>query len=458
MGEGGEGHGPRKEFFFALSGNSLKLMFEFHRGTGEYWFNAYANDLSDEKRRCFRSFGKLLALALANRCKISFTLPVLFFDVLLHRDDFVPSLEDLQGLDSGLHASLKKCLKMKDADFKALKDVEGLSSSMGRADYVFSQVKSIMAPEALGEVRNGFWGLTSGASLQGCSAWDIRQILCPTEMQSGKIDIRKIFAVTVEEEMADVQVFVDSFWSVVDGLTPAEKKRFLVFVTGIDMPPEPGTERLIIQLPFSAFSKDEHIEMLSKLPQAHTCSNTIEVPNYYEALIESGKIGEDPSLKVIATELKKVLGEKLRMAINESMGYELDAIETEAGPVHNHSANQAAGDPAPFPKPSSAEARQEEVMKTEKASSKFSGRSALGSGDLVYHPLPVDPFCSIKAVMDSGRYVNSPGISHITDQHVTSSHGNSITQGSPQGIDDFLKDLDDVMQPLQTGIAPVAVH
>jgi hypothetical protein len=164
--EGGEGHGPRKEFFVAMSANSLKLMFDFHRGTGEYWFNAYANDLSDEKRKCFRSFGKLLALALANRCKISFSLPVMFFNLLLRRDDFVPSLEDLQGFDSALHSSLKKCLKMKDLDFKALKEVEGLSESMGRAGYVQDQIKSFMTPEALTQVRNGFWCLVSSASLK----------------------------------------------------------------------------------------------------------------------------------------------------------------------------------------------------------------------------------------------------------------------------------------------------
>eukprot|EP00746_Dinoflagellata_sp_MGD_P144432 gnl/MRDRNA2_/MRDRNA2_77173_c0_seq1.p1 gnl/MRDRNA2_/MRDRNA2_77173_c0~~gnl/MRDRNA2_/MRDRNA2_77173_c0_seq1.p1 ORF type:complete len:898 (+),score=172.77 gnl/MRDRNA2_/MRDRNA2_77173_c0_seq1:102-2795(+) len=447
--EGGEGHGPRKEFFIAVSANSLKLMFDFHRGTGDHWFNAYANDLSDDKRRCFQNFGKLLALALANRCKISFTLPVMFFTLLLRRDDFVPSLEDIQGFDSALHASLKKCLKMKDADFKALKDTEDLPSTMSRADYVSDQIRSLMTPEALKETRSGFWELVSGASLQGFSAWDIRQALCPVEKQTGNINIRKIFTVVVEEEMADVQVFADTFWSVVDGLTPAEKQRFLVFVTGVEMPPEPGTERLIIQLPFSAFSKDEHIEMLSKLPQAHTCSNTIELPNYYESLVESGKFGEDPSQKVIATELKKILGEKLRLAINETTGYELDATETDNAPAVQ---GYAAGGQPIFPHSGSAEVRQAVAPKLgtrpAETEGKFSSRSMITS-DISQSP----PWESVKQfkTSDSSQGASSPS-TDIPDRNTTSSNGNrsnSVSPGPAQGIDDFLKDLDDVMQPLE---------
>lgn len=207
------------------------------------------------------------------------------------------------------------------------------------------------------------------------------------------------------------------------------------------MPPEPGTERLIIQLPFSAFSKDEHIEMLSKLPQAHTCSNTIEIPNYYEALIDSGKLGNNPSDKVVAAELKKVLGEKLRMAINETTGYELDAIDAEAGLAHEHSASG----PPPFPKSSPVEEIQEVGAKTEN-DQKLSPFSVDPVRDI---RTPVDPVHDIKTPLDSGRCTSSPSITNIPERCITSSNG----QGSPQGIDDFLKDLDDVMQPLDTEIA-----
>jgi len=59
------------------------------------------------------------------------------------------------------------------------------------------------------------------------------------------------------------------------------------------------------------------------LPQAHTCTNTLELPNYHDALIETGKFAEGEALE---KELQRLLGEKLRMAIRETGSYELDAI------------------------------------------------------------------------------------------------------------------------------------
>merc|ERR1719387_447182 len=154
-------------------------------------------------------------------------------------------------------------------------------------------------------------------------------MICPAEKPVKDIDIRQIFKVVIEDDMAECAPFVDAFWSVVDSLTLAEKRLFLVFVTGVEMPPEPGTERLVIQFPFSAFSQEEHVAMLSMLPQAHTCTNTLELPNYYEALQESGTLPEDCAPKVLTAELKRLLGEKMRVAIRESAGYELDAIEPQ---------------------------------------------------------------------------------------------------------------------------------
>lgn len=310
-------------------------LFEFHRGTGLHWFGAYANELDSGShaqtlRNQFVTFGKLLALALANCCKISFSLPVIFFRLLLASETSV-ALDDLQGFDDVLHASLKKCLKMGQAEFTSLLQVDGLPSSTKREEYVANQVKSILMPEAMQEVRKGFWSLAQRTHLGGIGATDLRQIVCPMESSSTNIDIRKIFKVVMEEEMSECQLFVDVFWSVIDDFSLAEKRSFLRFVTGLEAPPEPGTERLVIELPFSAFSKDEHMAMLSMLPQAHTCTNTLELPNYHDALRHSGIMSDGQSQEVLAAELHRVLSEKLRLAINETGSYELDAVEPEGG-------------------------------------------------------------------------------------------------------------------------------
>jgi len=146
--------------------------------------------------------------------------------------------------------------------------------------------------------------------------------------------------------MAECTAFVEAFWHVVDGLSPEEKKMFLLFVTGIETPPEPGTEQLVIQLPFSAFSQDEYVSMLSMLPQAHTCTNTLELPNYHEALLESGRATEGSDLNAA---LRRLLGEKLRLAISETSGYELDGGFAEGGAPSSPVTPQAAAAVPPLP-------------------------------------------------------------------------------------------------------------
>lgn len=312
---------------------ALLPLFEFHRGSGQHWFSAYASELEHHNhgtslRLRYNTFGKLLLLAVANRCKISFSLPMLFFRLLLHSDT-VMVLSDLKGFDDDLLSSLKKCQKMNVSQFKSLKEVEDLPAEMTREDYVAEKVKETFTPQAMQEIRKGFWSLTEFSCFKDVSPYDLRQIICPTDNVGDDIDIRHIFKVVMEDEMAECKLFADTFWSVIGSFTLEEKKLFLRFVTGLEAPPEPGTERLLIELPFSAFSRDEHIAMLDMLPQAHTCSNTLELPNYHDALKESGRVVEDDNGNgegTLESELRRLMDEKLRMAIRETASYELDAV------------------------------------------------------------------------------------------------------------------------------------
>jgi hypothetical protein len=224
---------------------------------------------------------------------------------------------------------------MKAADFKMLKDVEELPPDMTKEDYVAVKVRETFTPPAMQEIRKGFWSLTSIDFFKQVSAADLQQIICPIDHLNTGIDIRHIFKVVIEEEMTECKLFINAFWAVVDGFTLEEKKLFLRFVTGLEAPPEPGTERLMIELPFSAFSKDEHTAMLDMLPQAHTCTNTLELPNYHDALKESGKFTDDSGGDAsFAKQLQKLLSEKLRMAIRETGSYELDAVAEVTGNSH----------------------------------------------------------------------------------------------------------------------------
>lgn len=49
--------------------------------------------------------------------------------------------------------------------------------------------------------------------------------------------------------------------------------------------PAKGSEQLSITFPFVAYGPKHQYKMLGMLPQSHTCTNTLELPNYAEAVI-----------------------------------------------------------------------------------------------------------------------------------------------------------------------------
>jgi len=401
---------------------ALKPLFEFHRGTGSYWFSAYASELEhpshgrDLLLRYF-NFGKLLLLSVANRCKISFSLPIVFFELLLNRHK-PTSLDDLKGFDDELHSSLKRCLKMGLTEFKALKDVEGLPKEMSREDYVADKVAETFTPKALHEIRRGFWSLTEASYFDYVSASDLWHILCPADNVGKDINIRNIFKVVMDEEMTQCQLFAKAFWAVVDGFSSDEKKLFLRFVTGLEAPPEPGTERLLIELPFSAFSKDEHIAMLDMLPQAHTCSNTLELPNYHDALKESGKVPEE-NISLLDKELRRLLGEKLRLAIRETAGYELDAV-------------MEVGSSAPPVRSTEIEARDGWTINSEPTREV---RSTTPSH--TRWAQDAEPARECRSNTPSGlKWVPDSGLAELADPHIKSSTG--IKSSMPSSSDDAM--------------------
>jgi len=203
------------------------------------------------------------------------------------------------------------------------------------------QVEALLIPEGMRELRKAFWGVVPEAALQDVSAGDLRQLLCPAESKGKDLKITQIFEVSMEDDLAECEPFARAFLAVLDGFSPSERRSFLLFATGVEAPPEPGTERLTVQLPFSAFSKEEHVAMLGMLPQAHTCSNTLELPGYYEALRESGQWTESQGPRALEEKLRKLLGERLRTAISETAGYELDAIDN--GSAGGAGASASAG-------------------------------------------------------------------------------------------------------------------
>jgi hypothetical protein len=116
---------------------------------------------------------------------------------------------------------------------------------------------------------------------------------------------------------------------VIRELPPDKKRKLLKFVTGVSRLPLPGTEILRVDMPFMAISLEEHRAQLQKLPSAHTCTNTIELPNYWQSKLkvdsQENETGSGNTKRGEA-ELAWILQSKLLLAIEGSDGYGLDQV------------------------------------------------------------------------------------------------------------------------------------
>jgi hypothetical protein len=74
-------------------------------------------------------------------------------------------------------------------------------------------------------------------------------------------------------------------------LLPSDgRSKFLRFVTGSSVPPPPGVEQLAVECPSVAISSSQWARELALLPQAHTCTNSLEIPDYLEGCRQCGSL------------------------------------------------------------------------------------------------------------------------------------------------------------------------
>ena len=121
----------------------------------------------------------------------------------------------------------------------------------------------------------------------------------------------------------------EMLWTVVNGWPHERKTQFLAFVTGSPRLPLPGSELLKVEAPFVALGAAEHRMHLGMLPQAHTCDNLLELPNYWQALLQikgyrnAASVPPD-QLPALREECAKILEDRLSYAISCYSGYGLD--------------------------------------------------------------------------------------------------------------------------------------
>lgn len=327
-----------------------KPLLVYKQGMECHWPNS-ALDQSLELKRHYQLLGWLIGNCGLNRSQLAFRLPPVFFRQLLAKeispngaaqdtpgplsdwDTFTAKVDDLRNLDPSLLAMAQKIAAMSDDDYKAILELEGMPSSTTRDKYIRGVATELVVGSVqwqMDAIRAGFRAALNDNSMSVLKSWetnaeDLCSVVCGVEWGVDEdFDIGHHYRIVCNGgDVKDNPELTNALWEVVESWEPSKKRQFLLFVTGVDKLPSPGSEDLVIELPFVAITRDEHKGIVGMLPQAHTCSNTIELPNYWESICyldDKDELSVDQRHK----KMRELIAQKFTLAIENTAGYGLD--------------------------------------------------------------------------------------------------------------------------------------
>ena len=371
--ESGEGLGPRKELFVLLGkamteaapaaamaepvpgqlAEEAGALFTFNKSIGAHWFNTtLARSPEAEERFAFA--GWATAQAVLNRCVLGVALhPMVFAPVAGDRVTQKLSLATLEGFDPEAADNLRKVSKLPQKTFAELLEVEGLGK-MGRNEYIRHAVQELLEERI--EWQSAAW---AGGFRAAIGAEDCRQAQCGIEdlativagaaaQASRDLELPEVFVIDADEELHEgSRALLECLYAHFKAWSVPEKRDFVKFVTGSDRLPLPGSEHMRIQLPFAPLNEQEHHQQLQRLPQAHTCDNVLELPNYWESLqtIHPAWPAERRRAKMV-----EIMRDRFNYALSQCQEYSLDDFG-DAGAKAGSKAREKSASPEKEPAP-----------------------------------------------------------------------------------------------------------
>eukprot|EP00798_Chlamydomonas_sp_ICE-L_P021531 gene21531-28521_t len=367
--------------------DSHPTLFTYNRSAGTYWYSASLSK-SPQLEAAYRLAGWLTGQGIVNRAPLGLSLPSVLFQAMLEGDAFSPTLDLLKEFDPDAAASITQVISLPKDQLQSMMEMEDLPISTTAAQYMVHATKQILV-EAVdwqsSAFRSGFLSaldrkllsdnclgpqelsavVAGGAALS--AAGDLPdfqklfRVVLDKELRVGILvqgypnscsargaalsaagdlpDFQKLFQVVLDEELS-VGILGDLLWEVLAGWEAERRKAFLHFVTGSPRPPVPGTELLKVEAPFVAFGLAEYKAQLGMLPQAHTCDNLLELPDYWrlsavfadwtKGYKKSSDVpsGEKPQL---VSQCKSILDDRLTIAVTTGIqGYGLDERDGSA--------------------------------------------------------------------------------------------------------------------------------
>lgn len=353
--ERGEGHGPRKEFFVLAGadmakaqpagcgrrgsgGPCLPALFEHVRSAGYHWPNRSIEQQqrTKELREAYIAAGWLLGQALHNRAQVSLRLPAALCAQLLpgckQHSTYEPTLKDLEEFDPAAARSIRAAAALPPKEWRAMLELEELPRKLTHEQYVARSVRSVLVRSVAWQVEALRAGFAAAVDAQAMidmrfSGEELAEALCGASAADVEaLDLRKAFRLVVDTQLQGggaSEALGDALWSTVGSWSAPMKRKFLVFVTGSDRLPAPGAELLKVELPFVALGAADLREQMGMLPQAHTCENILELPDYYAGVCKL----EGLSGASAARRCREVLEDRLAMAVANCEGYGLDGAD-----------------------------------------------------------------------------------------------------------------------------------
>ena len=310
--EGVDEGGVSREFFQLLVADLFNPefgMFSYHEETRTFWFtpNSFENSLE------FTLVGIVLGLAIYNGVILNIHFPPVLYKKLLGQK---PTFADLQEAQPSLARGFKQLLDFSgdvESTFCLLFEVEtdcygqkvkhelvtGGSSrpvtSSNRREYVelysdFILNKSV--ERSFSAFAHGFMMVCGGLALSLFRYDELELLVCGLpHLDFTELEKKARY----EGGYSASHPTIRAFWEVVQGFNIDQKKRFLSFTTGCDRAPIGGLGQLTLVVQRGGPDT-------SHLPTAHTCFNTILIPEYSS---------------------KKKLREKILVAIDNAQGFGL---------------------------------------------------------------------------------------------------------------------------------------
>eukprot|EP00198_Chlamydomonas_reinhardtii_P004774 XP_001694110.1 ubiquitin-protein ligase [Chlamydomonas reinhardtii] len=328
--EAGEGHGPRKEFF-ALAGQDMAgRASSAAQGAGD---DDKAGDQQQHAAAAGSSAGghgpgSRPALWVFNRTAGAYWYNTgLSESPELKGAGFQPTLEMLSEFDPDAANAVRNVAGLPKDQLAGMLELEGLPGGWSAEQYTAHAVAQVLRDGVAWQAGAVAAGLFAAVDRRLLRAWQLGpQALAGLVSGVGggadgsaPEDLSTLFRVALDEELVGPSAcLVEMLWQVLAGWPAERRLRFVEFVTGTSRLPLPGSELLKIQAPFVAMGAAEHKATLGMLPQAHTCDNLLELPNYWESLLQTRGLTE------LRDETRRILGERLEIAVLNFQGYGLD--------------------------------------------------------------------------------------------------------------------------------------